>query len=389
MTTPFPPLKNDLLLRAARGEAVERVPVWIMRQAGRYLPEYLEFTADKDFFLTCRTPEFATEVTLQPIRRFDLDASIIFSDILVIPQALGLDVQMVPKSGPSLPKPLREIADVDAMLEGLHKRLDIPMETLKAGGDFETGMKIVQSLTYVCEAITMTRHKLEGKVPLLGFAGSPWTLMSYMVEGGGSRLYNNIKRWVYARPEMCKMVLQLLTNCIAAFLVRQIDAGASAVQVFDSHAAELPPHKYAEFSASYLKQISDLVREHRPDTPQFLFCKGVVCGDLAKGPDGKLGYDVLSIDFHHDLGEVRRELTAQGATCAVQGNMDPGNLTAAHDDIRAEVNRIMGNVARANGTPSGGVPTGYIANLGHGITPDIDPESVRVYIDAVHNFRAE
>lgn len=374
----FPPLRNDNLLRAALGQPVDRIPVWIMRQAGRYLPEYMEFTKDKDFFTTCRNPQFAVEVTMQPIRRFDLDAAIIFSDILVIPQALGCEVLMVPKTGPTLPKPIRTLADLTAVLTKLGLTLTSPIT-------FEVGQRIVtEPLRYVAEAITLCRHTLEGKVPLLGFAGSPWTLLCYMSEGGSSRLFNYVKKWVYAEPEACKVILELLCQCVTAFLVNQIDAGAQAVQVFDSHAGELPPKCYDEFSKPYLARIAVELRQRRPGVPLILFCKGKVCCELG----APQYYDVISVDFHHDISAVRAEVKQ---SCTLQGNLDPGQLNASPDGIRAATHAMIQSICMegdgAVEEEEGLLPMRYIANLGHGITPDIDPEAVKVFIDAVHSFR--
>lgn len=210
----FPPLKNDRLLRAARGEEVDRVPVWVMRQAGRYLPEFRATRAVSDFFTVCRTPELACEVTLQPIRRFDLDASIIFSDILVIPQALGLDVEMKPGVGPVLPKPLETPDDI--------ARLRVPVN-------------VKEHLNYVYEAVTLTRHKLEGKVPLIGFVGAPWTLLGYMIEGGGTKTMSKAKKWLYQWPEESKRLLGIISDVVVDHLIGQAEAGAQMLQVILSH----------------------------------------------------------------------------------------------------------------------------------------------------------
>lgn len=232
---PFPVLKNDNLLRAARGEVVDRVPVWVMRQAGRYLPEFQELRKQHDFFTVCRTPELACEVTMQPLRRFDLDASIIFSDILVIPQALGITVEMHAGVGPVLPHPIKDPEDL--------KRL--------------TPDGALSRLSYVGDAITMMRHKLEGKVPLIGFTGAPWTLMGYMIEGGGSKTMSKAKAWLKDYPEDSKLFLSLLTDAIVDYLEMQVKAGAQMLQVFESSAEHLSKEEFLQWGVPYLKRIRD------------------------------------------------------------------------------------------------------------------------------------
>lgn len=232
---PFPPLKNDNLLRAARGEVVDRVPVWVMRQAGRYLPEFQEVRKLHDFFTVCRTPELACEVTMQPLRRFDLDASIIFSDILVIPQALGLTVEMHAGVGPVLPQPIRTPEDLNRLTpDGALSRLD-----------------------YVGDAITMMRHKLDGRVPLIGFTGAPWTLMGYMIEGGGSKTMSKAKAWLKDYPEDTKLFLNLLTDVIVDYLEMQVAAGAQMLQIFESSAEHLSKEDFLVWSMPYLRRIRD------------------------------------------------------------------------------------------------------------------------------------
>ncbi|XP_076299561.1 uroporphyrinogen decarboxylase isoform X2 [Lasioglossum baleicum] len=246
----FPTLKNDSILKAAHGESVARVPIWIMRQAGRYLPEFQEVRSKHDFFSVCQTPALASEVTLQPLKRFDLDASIIFSDILVIPQAMGLTVEMVPGTGPVLPKPLNDPSDLTRL----------------------TQPNVEKYLKYVGEAITLTRHKLEGKVPLIGFTGAPWTLMSYMIQGGGSSTMIKARSWLYKYPEDSHKLLQMITNVIVDYLVMQVKAGAQLLQVFESHADFLNDELFANYSFKYLTEISEKVRkrfeeEQIPEVP--------------------------------------------------------------------------------------------------------------------------
>lgn len=232
---PFPQLKNDNLLRAARGEVVDRVPVWVMRQAGRYLPEFQELRKQHDFFTVCRTPELACEVTMQPLRRFDLDASIIFSDILVIPQALGLTVEMHAGVGPVLPQPIVTPEDLNRL----------------------TPDGALSRLTYVGDAITMMRHKLEGRVPLIGFTGAPWTLMGYMIEGGGSKTMSKAKAWLTDYPEDTKLFLNLLTDVIVDYLEMQVVAGAQMLQIFESSAEHLSKEEFLVWGAPYLRRIRD------------------------------------------------------------------------------------------------------------------------------------
>jgi uroporphyrinogen decarboxylase len=347
----FPALQNDLLLRAARGERTERTPVWMMRQAGRYLPEYRALRAEDEFFTVCRTPDLAAEVTLQPLRRFPLDAAIIFSDILVVPQAMGLEVLMVRGRGPHFPAPI-ETPDALARLQDPDVRA---------------------TLGYVFDAITLTRRLLEGRVPLLGFCGAPWTLMAYMVEGGGSKGFNRAKGWLYRHPEASHDLLQRLTDALVAFLVGQVDAGAQALQVFDTWAGLLAPEVFATFSLPYLEQIARRVRAERPDVPLVVFAKGA---HFALPALAGAGYDVVGLDWTMDPREARRQV---GPRRALQGNLDPVVLYAEPDVIRREVRQML----EAFG------PHPHIANLGHGMHPDHDPEHARVFIETVHEVSAE
>ncbi|KAI4810212.1 hypothetical protein CesoFtcFv8_014795 [Champsocephalus esox] len=347
----FPQLKNDTFLRAARGEETEHVPVWCMRQAGRYLPEFREFRAGKDFFDTCRSPEACCELTLQPLRRFPFDAAIIFSDILVIPQALGMDVQMVPGKGPTFPDPLKEPED----LQRLQPKVDVEKE-----------------LGYVFKAITLTRHKIDGKVPLIGFTGAPWTLMSYMIEGGGSNTHSKAKRWLYRHPQASHMLLKMLTDVIVEYLLGQVAAGAQALQVFESHAGILGPVEFNEFSLPYLRDIARRVKEKLKETakdiPMIVFAKDAHYGleDLSQSH-----YDVVGLDWTVDP-RAARERT--GGKVSLQGNMDPCALYAPKEHI----SKIVKKMLEGFGT------RGYIANLGHGLYPDMDPENVGAFVEAVH-----
>ncbi|XP_030630028.1 uroporphyrinogen decarboxylase [Chanos chanos] len=348
----FPELKNDTFLRAARGEEIEHVPVWCMRQAGRYLPEFRESRAGKDFFETCRSPEACCELTLQPLRRYPFDAAIIFSDILVVPQALGMEVQMVPGKGPTFPEPLKEPED----LQRLRPAVDVSAE-----------------LGYVFRAITLTRHKLEGKVPLIGFTGAPWTLMAYMIDGGGSNTYSKAKRWLYRYPEASHKLLKRLTDVIVDYLIGQVAAGAQALQVFDSHAGCLGPVQFKEFSLTYLRDIARRVKDKLKDSgldnvPMIVFAKD---GHYALEDLSESHYEVVGLDWTIDPRSSRERT---GGKVTLQGNMDPCALYASKEDISETVKKML----------EGFGTRGYIANLGHGLYPDMDPENVGAFVNAVH-----
>ncbi|XP_055597599.1 uroporphyrinogen decarboxylase isoform X2 [Uranotaenia lowii] len=348
----FPPLKNDNLLRAARGEPVDRVPVWVMRQAGRYLPEFQEVRAKHDFFEVCRTPELACEVTMQPLRRFDLDASIIFSDILVIPQALGITVEMHKGVGPVLPEPLVSPDDL--------KRLN------------QTGA--IDRLKYVGDAITMMRHMLDGKVPLLGFTGAPWTLMGYMIEGGGSKTMSKAKAWLSDYPEASHQLLNILTDQIVDYLVMQIKAGAQMVQVFESSAEHLPKEQYLSVCLPYLKRIRDdlhkkLAAEGVTPVSMTLFSKGAM---HSLPEQAQTGYEVIGLDWTIDPVEARQLV---GPNVTLQGNLDPQDMYKPPEELRELVLTMVRKFGKHR----------YIANLGHGITPQTPVESMNVLATAVHD----
>jgi len=352
----FPPLKNDLLLRAARGEKTERAPVWIMRQAGRYLPEFRKLRESHEFFEICRSPALATEITLQPIRRYSglIDASIIFSDILVVPQALGMEVLMTP--GPYFPNPLVTPADV----EKLNKVVDVHKE-----------------LGYVFEAITQTRTELNGEVPLIGFCGAPWTLFAYMVEGGGSKTFQKVKTWIFKYPEESKALLMRIADVCVDFLVGQVEAGAQVLQIFDSWASELSPHDFALFSLPSLQHISRTVRSRLASSssscpPLTLFAKGANHALASLSEDA--GYDVLGLDWCISPSEARKLV---GGRVALQGNMDPNVLYGGRDAIEQAVKRMCSEFGKEGG---------WIANLGHGITPGVDPEDVKWFFECVHKY---
>jgi uroporphyrinogen decarboxylase len=354
-------MKNDLLLRAARRQPVERVPVWMMRQAGRYLPEFRSVRAEADFFRVCRTPELATEVTLQPLRRFPLDAAIIFSDILVVPQAMGLDVVMVPGKGPHFPAPL-----------------DSPAGLERVAGVGKPPAVVQDSLGYVYDAVRMTRRVLDGRVPLIGFAGAPWTLVAYMIEGGGSKQFARSKSWLYASPEDAHALLAATTDVVIDHLDAQAEAGAQVLQVFDSWAGELGPAQFAEFALPYLIKIADELARRQPDVPLVVFARGA---HYALDALADTAYDVIGLDWTI-MPEAARAIVGERA--AVQGNLDPAALFAAPEDIRAHVRRML------EGFAAGGAGlTGYIANLGHGMMPSHDPEHAGAFVRAVQEVSQE
>ncbi|XP_011365881.1 uroporphyrinogen decarboxylase isoform X3 [Pteropus vampyrus] len=306
----FPELKNDTFLRAAWGEDTDYTPVWCMRQAGRYLPEFRETRAAQDFFSTCRSPEACCELTLQPLRRFPLDAAIIFSDILVVPQALGMEVTMVPGKGPSFPEPLREERDLE--------RLRDPAA-------------VASELAYVFQAITLTRQRLAGRVPLIGFAGAPWTLMTYMVEGGGSSTMAQAKRWLYQRPKASHRLLRILTDALVPYLVGQVAAGAQALQLFESHAGHLGPQLFSKFALPYIRDVAKRVKSRLQETglapvPMIIFAKD---GHFALEELAQAGYEVVGLDWTVAPEKARmwHQLCFQGA-CGEDGDLagQPGPL---------------------------------------------------------------
>jgi len=354
---PFPPLKNDLILRAARGEKTESVPVWAMRQAGRYLPEFKEIRVENEFFKVCRSPELACEVTLQPIRRFDLDAAIIFSDILVVPQALGMEVEMIPGKGPSFPNPLITPDDLDKLT---------------------VNVDVAKELGYVYEALTLTRHKLEGKVPLIGFSGAPWTLMTYMIEGGGSTTHSKSKKWLYVYPDASHRLLSKITEVTIEYLVGQVRAGAQMLQLFESHAGILGPANFLKYSLPYIRQISTGVKQalaklNLNPVPMTIFAKDA---HFALEELSESDYEVVSLDWTIKPTNARR-LTDNKVT--LQGNLDPCALYASPEDIAQHTREMLSKFGTQR----------YIANLGHGMYPDMDPEHLRAFIDSVHSISSE
>ena len=342
----FPPLQNDLLLRTARGETTDRTPVWMMRQAGRYLPEYRAIREEHDFFDVVETPELAAEVTIQPVERFPLDAAILFCDIMVVPEALGLTVEMVSGKGPTFPQPLTTPDEMDRLVEP----------------------DVDEALGHVFEALTVTRRQLNGRVPLIGFSGAPWTLMAYMVEGGGSKSYRHARAWLYEHPEASKALLQRITDVVVEYLVKQVDAGAQMLQVFDSWAGLHGPETFRTFCLPYLEEIATRFKREHPDVPIVVFAKGAHYGLNALADTD---YDVISLDWTMDPKSARRTV---GDRAVLQGNLDPCALYAAPDALRREVQHML----------AGFGPHQHIANLGHGMLPDHDPEHAGVFVDAVH-----
>ncbi len=345
-------MKNDLLLRALLRQPTERTPVWMMRQAGRYLPEYRATRAKAGSFLAmCMNPEYACEVTIQPLDRYPLDAAILFSDILTIPHAMDLDLTFEAGEGPRIGKPVRTAADVD--------RLFVPDPA--------------RELKYVVDAVALIRRELAGRVPLIGFAGSPWTVGTYMVEGGGSKNFAHIKGMMYDAPDTLHRMLDVVTRATTAYLNAQIEAGAQAVMVFDTWGGALSPRRYLEFSLEYMARIVDgLVRERDGRRiPVILFTKG---GGEWLDHMAETGCDALGVDWTMDLADAR-ELA--GGRVALQGNLDPCVLYASPEVIRDEVGRVLASYGHGHG---------HVFNLGHGIHPDIDPERVAAMLAAVHEL---
>jgi uroporphyrinogen decarboxylase len=345
-------LKNDLLLRALLRQPVERTPVWIMRQAGRYLPEYLATRSQAGSFMNlCQNPELACEVTLQPLRRYELDAAIIFSDILTIPDAMGLGLYFETGEGPKFERPLSSRADIEKL-----PRPDIG-----------------SSLRYVTDAVALTRREIGGKVPLLGFSGSPWTLATYMIEGGSSKTFGKAKKLLYQEPETAHLLLGKLAETVTDYLNAQIEAGAQGVQIFDTWGGALSFDAYREFSLRYMQQIvSGLKREHEGQRiPVILFSKS--CNTQLEALAGS-GCDALGVDWTITLDEARQRV---GDRVALQGNLDPSILLADPDVIRQNVAETLASFGHGEG---------HVFNLGHGITPDVDPDHLAALIAAVREF---
>jgi len=347
-------LHNDRLLRALCREPVDRTPVWLMRQAGRYLPEYRATRARAgNFMALCQNPELACEVTLQPLARFPLDAAILFSDILTVPDAMGLGLSFSEGEGPQFARPLRSAADI--------ARLAVPDPEME--------------LRYVMDAVRLIRRELAGRVPLIGFAGSPWTLATYMVEGGSSKDYARIKSLLYNQPDALHLLLDVTARAVIAYLNAQAAAGAQVLMVFDTWGGLLAPRAFREFSLAYMARIvAGLTRaaEGRP-VPVILFTKG---GGAWLEDIAATGCDGVGVDWTIDLGEARRRV---GDRVALQGNLDPAALYATPDHIRQQVAQVLADF---------GSGPGHVFNLGHGIQPGVEPDAVRALVQAVHELSA-
>ncbi|GAA0872825.1 uroporphyrinogen decarboxylase [Gangjinia marincola] len=340
-------IKNDLFLRALKGESVNRPPVWMMRQAGRYLPEFMALKRKYDFFTRCRTPELASEITVQPIRIIKPDAAILFSDILVIPQAMNIDVEMKEGIGPWLPNPVRTTADVEQVI--------VP--------------NIEETLGYVMDAIDMTKEMLNDDVPLIGFAGSPWTILCYAVEGRGSKSFDKAKRFCFSNPQAAHALLQKITDTTILYLKEKVKHGVNAVQIFDSWGGMLSPVDYQEFSWPYINQIVDALAD---ETEVIVFAKGCwyALEDMAKSRVSALGVDWTCSP------DLARKFT--GSKVTLQGNFDPSRLFSPIPDIQKMVKEMIDGFGKDK----------YIANLGHGILPTVPVDHAKAFVDAVKAYEA-
>ncbi len=350
----FAPLKNDTFLRALLRQPTDYTPLWLMRQAGRYLPEYCATRKKAGSFLQlAQTPDYATEVTLQPLERYPLDAAILFSDILTVPDALGLGLYFADGEGPKFERPLRD------------ERAVMALPTLDLG-----------KLQYVFDAVTQIRTELDGRVPLIGFSGSPWTLACYMVEGGGSDDFRTVKTMLYQRPDLMHHILRNNAAAVAAYLNAQIDAGAQAVMLFDTWGGVLADGAYQQFSLDYMRDVVSRLSLEREGVriPCIVFTKG---GGLWLEQMAGIGADAVGVDWTVNLGQARARV---GQQVALQGNLDPAVLFAGAQQIRAEVGRVLA----AFGAPEAGV--GHVFNLGHGISQFTPPEAVSVMVEAVHQI---
>ncbi len=337
-------IQNDLLLRAAKGEKTERVPVWVMRQAGRILPEYRAVRAKAGSFIKlATTPELAAEVTLQPVDILGVDAAIIFSDILVVPEAMGLPYEMVEAKGPFFPKTIQQRADVDQL----------------------NTLEIEDRLSYVFESLDIVKKALNGRVPLIGFAGAPFTIFCYMIEGQGSKTFSKAKKMLYSDPELAHALLEKITEVTISYLRLKVEHGADLVQVFDSWAGVLSPAQYSEFSIPYLSKIADAF----PDVPVTLFPKGAY---FSRKELNLLSCDVVGLDWNMDSRESRELIPNK----TLQGNMDPCVLYSDFRNIEKQTREMVNSFGKER----------YIANLGHGVYPDTDPEKVKCFIETVKSM---
>mgnify|MGYP001552157027 FL=1 len=348
----MPTLKNDRLLRALRREAVDVTPVWMMRQAGRYLPEYRETRRKAGNFMNlCQNPELACEVTLQPLDRFPLDAAILFSDILTIPDAMGLGLYFEEGEGPRFQHPVTDEDDIT--------RLMVP--------DPYTDLR------YVTDAVSLISRELNGRVPLIGFSGSPWTLATYMVEGGSSKTFSRIKAMMYNRPDLLHRMLVTLADSVSIYLAAQIESGVQTVMIFDTWGGSLSPSSYREFSLSYMTRIVENLKASKSTVhvPVVLFTKG---GGQWLEEMADSGCDALGLDWTTDLSDARSRV---GDRVALQGNIDPCVLYASPDQIRQQVAKVLDSFGAGNG---------HVFNLGHGIHPEVNPDHAAVLIEAVHTL---
>ena len=338
-------IKNDLFLRALKGESVERPPVWMMRQAGRYLPEFRALRDKYDFFTRCQTPELASEITVQPIRIVKPDAAILFSDILVVPQAMGIEVLMKESVGPLIPNPIRSFTDVEKVI--------VP--------------EIDETLGYVMDAIKLTKQMLEDEVPLIGFAGSPWTIFCYVVEGKGSKSYDTAKGFCFSQPEAAHVLLQKITDTTIAYLKKKVEAGCNAIQIFDSWGGMLSPVDYQEFSWKYINQI---VEEISKIAPTIVFGKGCwfALGEMAQSKASALGVDWTC--------SARNARYLTGGNITLQGNFDPSRLLSPIPTIKKMVHQMIDEFGKDK----------YIVNLGHGILPNIPVDHAKAFVDAVKEY---
>jgi uroporphyrinogen decarboxylase len=349
-----PPLSEPLFLRACRGEAVERTPVWIMRQAGRYLPEYRALRERYDFLTACRTPELACEITLQPVRRLGVDAAILFSDILVPLPGMGVEVAFTP--GPTLARTIRSDADIDALLAPDAR----------------------EATPYVLDAIRATRRALPPGVPLIGFAGAPFTMAAYLVEGGGSRAFSHVKHLLFARPDAADRLLDVCTRTVASYLTAQVSAGAQAAMLFDTWAGLLGPQDIGTFVLPYVRRIFQHVRATTTESVPLIYYAGDAAGWLELAAD--TGADVVGLDWRLRLDAARTRL---GPRIVLQGNLDPATLLGPPAFIRARVADVL---TAARGSAGPGPTRAHVFNLGHGILPDTPPEHAEVLVDAVREF---
>ncbi len=340
-------IKNDLFLRALKGETVERPPVWMMRQAGRFLPEFMAIREKYDFFTRCRTPELASEITVQPIRRFGMDTAILFSDILVIPQAMNIEVEMKPNFGPYLPNPVRDQKGVDNVI--------VP--------------DVDVALDYVMQAIKATKEKLNNEVPLIGFAGSPWTILCYVVQGQGSKNFDKAKEFCFTQPLAAHELLQKITDTTIAYLKAKVKAGVDVVQIFDSWGGMLSPVDYQEFSWKYIHQIIESLKD---DAPVIAFGKGCwfALQEMAKSNAAALGVDWTITP------QNARYLS--GGNITLQGNFDPSRLLSPPSEIKKMVYQMINDFGKDK----------YIVNLGHGILPNIPLDNAKAFIDAVKEYKS-